>query len=129
MNTIKNANTIEAAAHHEAGHAAIMYRFWSCIGEGGITTDLFTPGNGNVASRLEVFFKGQSDRMRGLGDTVWRAWRKKIEWGIIMDLAGPLAELRYLNSGRSPAGALFGCSRDIERVRHLIEVLDPLAGP
>ena len=67
MNAIKNANTIEAAAHHEAGHAAIMYRFWCCIGEGGITTDLFTPGNGNVASRLEVFFKGQSDLMRSLG--------------------------------------------------------------
>jgi hypothetical protein len=132
--TIDIPNTIEATAHHEAGHAAMIYPFWYPIRESGITIDLSTPGIGNVASgRSDAFVKEERDFMRSRGHAALRAWQQRVGQEIIINIAGPMAEFRYLNGGRSPAGTLSSSSADvsgdIERVHYLIELQDPLAWP
>jgi hypothetical protein len=103
MKPILNVHTIEVTAHHEAGHAVMAYHFRNAIREGGVTVNLNQPGNGCCHTRRGVFPEGR-DSMRSIGGTVWTHWQRRVEWAIIELLAGPLAEVRYLNRGRSPAG-------------------------
>jgi hypothetical protein len=48
---------------------------------------------------------------------------QRAEWEIIQTLAGPLAEARYLNRGRSPGGVIRGDSLDLQQVQELLACL------
>lgn len=115
-------HTVEVTAHHEAGHAVAAYHFRNSIRERGVTVDLDRPGNGAVHTRCE--FMLDYDRCRTLGGAYWKRWQQQAEWEIICTLAGPLAEARYVNGGRSPSGALTGDTPDMRSAHELLGLLN-----
>jgi hypothetical protein len=95
---------LDRTAYHEAGHAVIAYRFRNYIDERGVTVDLSKPGGGQTYLQAEAYpFEGPAFRARG--GVSWRNWTARAEREIMISIAGPLAELRYVH-GKSPSGCL-----------------------
>jgi hypothetical protein len=59
-----------------------------------------------------------------MGGAMWRSYITKVEREIIVCLAGPLAEARYL-LGHSPSGICRGDTQDFEEVKTWMRCLGP----
>jgi hypothetical protein len=113
---------LQAVAHHEAGHAVIGYRFRKRIGEPGIFACPSRHGiGGDVQRRLDVLPR-DAEWHRSVGGAVWESFKERAEREIIISLAGPMAEARYI-LGRNPVGFLAGDSPDVQVAKRYLDCL------
>jgi hypothetical protein len=110
-------NLLARTAIHEAGHAVIGLRQRDWVRERGVSIDLRNPGNGNTHIR-RIECSELAAVMRELGGAVWRNWQARVERSVIMTLAGPFAELRYV-LGRSPAVLVSGETGELDDLREV----------
>jgi hypothetical protein len=108
-------------AYHEAGHAVIAYRLNRAIREDGVQAFTDAPGYGSAHVRSEAFLP-IATVIRDFGGIAWEAWKHRAEEDIIVSLAGPYAELRFLK-GKSPSGVITGVSQDLTNVTDRLNVL------
>jgi hypothetical protein len=109
---------LDRTAIHEAGHAVIGYHFRSEVRDRGVTIDLEKPGNGNAHIRSSALI--EASVLRDFGGVAWQNWIARAEREMMICLAGPLAELRYVH-GRSPSGVIGpdSASADLTQARAL----------
>ena len=109
-----DADLSMATAYHEAGHAVMAYYFR--VSMRNWTIKLYRHGRAVECVRLS--------RTADIPDK-GEAWsfalfpRKRLDHVLIL-LAGPLAEFRHLNRGRSPSGVLIGKTDDLEEAHRLL---------
>ena len=112
-----------ATAYHEAGHAVMGYRF--SMQTLRVVVDIATPGSGRThyAGRVQAW-QAMFLKKYGIGD--FDSWSRDAERHIICDLAGPLAEARYLGgfSGEVIAAGV----NDYEHAEELLTCLHGIAG-
>ena len=71
--------------------------------------------------RLDVLPR-DAEWHRSVGGAVWESFKKRAEREIIISLAGPMAEERYL-LGRVPAGFFAGDSPDVRVAKRYLDCL------
>ena len=83
-----------AAAHHEAGHAVMGWRYFEFVRERGIIVHTDNSGNAHIGSKV---WPGEGDAMRAVSDPDHRslamdALRWRVEADVSVSLGGPIAE-------------------------------------
>ena len=111
---------LEATAYHEAGHAAAAWRFDNSIRDRGIQVGR---GDGNVHCRSEAWIS-LADQMRAVGGMWWKTWCCGADRDIITNIAGPMAESRYL-MGHCYSGMFSGDTPDLNNINAILKCLDP----
>ena len=86
-------NTLRIAAHHEAGHAVMMW--WHGHGFDSVSICLDRPGTGRVRCR-SVFADIPCQELWRQDDATWALVAAKIMQEVEWSLAGPMAEARYV---------------------------------
>jgi hypothetical protein len=100
-------DALRIAAHHEAGHAVIMWHHRHCFDSVCIYPD--RPGMGRVQCR-SVLDELPPQELWRRDETVWAHAAYKILQEVEWTLAGPLAEARYVNE---PIGTALGSFDDV----------------
>jgi hypothetical protein len=97
-------DALRIAAHHEAGHAVMMWLHGHSFDSVGIC--LNRPGVGRVQCRSVLADMPQQELWRRC-DAIWALVGEKIMQEVEWSLAGPLAEARYVAEPIAPALGAF----------------------
>lgn len=106
----------EIAAYHEAGHALMGYRYHQWARDG---VRIYRDGSGVCTIRNDQYILGElpTAKKHGDQDLIKMIWRN-LEKAVNIFLAGPLAEVRFLN--RRVSGLLVGAD-DHKTVKRYLE--------
>jgi hypothetical protein len=97
-------NALRIAAHHEAGHAVMMW--WHGHAFDSVSIYLDRPGSGRVQCR-SVLADIPCEELWRQDEATWALVAEKIMQEVEWSLAGPLAEARYVAEPISSALATF----------------------
>jgi hypothetical protein len=100
-------DALRIAAHHEAGHAVMMW--WHGHSFDSVSIYLDRPGVGRVQCRSILADMPPQELWRR-GDAIWGLVAEKIMQEVEWSLAGPLAEARYV---AEPIGPALGAFDDV----------------
>jgi len=109
---------IEATAHHEAGHAVMAFKCRNSI-RGDVWID--RRRNGAVPTKDESDVRVMERCRSNPKDWIW--FESRVWHDLFTTLSGPLAEVRFLNGGRSPSGIPKGDTPDLIRVWEYLNLL------
>jgi hypothetical protein len=108
---------LKATAFHEAGHAAVAFRFGKYLRERGLLIDTANPGDGHAHIRREFLVPAHEVKDK-LPATFWCAQERRLRSECMEFLAGYAAEFRAMRVRGFPLIASADVHQAIGLIRH-----------